>query len=90
MYTQLSNNYKYKVLAEQILARETNLFNYRFNIANYEWMSDNTQDTSVLSDLDSRISNEKRNLELELLIYNALLSQIDDKEKYLEAVNNKI
>lgn len=83
-------DYKYKVLAEQILMRETNLFHYQFNIDNYKEMINHCKDQEYKEKLLKLVTSEELQKERELLTYNALLKQIDDDQQLLEAIEKNV
>ena len=88
MYKLLNNNYKYDLLAEQIKNREVNLFHYRFNIENYSEMI-NHADGDFRSKLEQYIKDEQVQLDRELIVYHALLKQIDDNDLFDQAVKRR-
>ena len=86
IYTQLSKNYKYEVIAEALYGRELEHFHYDFDRCNFERLLETEQDGDYKTDIEKRLSDTLMQMAKIEAIYAALMLQVDDKEAYAEAV----
>jgi predicted unusual protein kinase regulating ubiquinone biosynthesis (AarF/ABC1/UbiB family) len=86
IYTQLSTNYKYDVIANAIYAREIEYFHYDFDRINFEYLLTQLPNGPYRTDIKTRLSNTIKQMHNVSLIIDALRSQIDDETAYNAAV----
>jgi len=85
-YTQLTNDYKYRCIANAIYARETEYFHYDFDRINFEHMVANLPDGAFKDDIAKRITEIEAQMQNVRAVISALLAQVDDEEAYAKAV----
>ena len=85
-YTQLSNDYKYDTIAQNIYGREIEYFHYDFDKTNFEYLIANTPDGSYKDNVKERLASTLEQMENVKAVYAALMSQVDDQEAYAAAV----
>jgi len=86
IYTQLSKNYKYQVIAESIYGRELEHFHYDFDKKNFERILETATEGDYKTDVEKRLSDTLMQMAKVEAIYAALMSQVDDQEAYDAAV----
>ena len=86
IYTQLSKNYKYEVIAEAIYGRELEHFHYDFDRLNYERLLGGLPDGEYKTDVEKRLADTLMQMAKVEAIYTALMSQVDDQDAYAAAV----
>ena len=86
IYTQLSDDYKYDVLADAMYAREIEHFHYDFDRKNFEHLLANATDNEFASDVADRLEATKKQLGNVEAIMAALQEQIEDQAAYDAAV----
>ena len=86
IYTQLSKNYKYEVIAEAIYGRELEHFHYDFDKINFERILETATEGDYKTDIEKRLSDTLMQMEKVEAIYASLMSQVDDQEAYAAAV----
>jgi len=86
IYTQLSNNYKYDLLAESIYGREVEYFHYDFDLINFNQMLTTMEEGAEKDQIRKRIQETQTQMAIVKNIYDALISQIDDQTAYAAAV----
>lgn len=87
MYTQLSADYKYSVIAAAVYAREIEHFHYDFDRVNFEYLIEILPDGKYKIDVQQRLEDTLLQLDNVRSIHSALLSQIDDQDAYQRAVS---
>lgn len=87
-YTQLTNDYKYRHIANAIYAREMEYFHYDFDRINFEHMVANLPDGAFKDDIAKRIGEIEQQMQSVQAVMAALWAQIDDEEAYAKAVEH--
>ena len=85
-YEQLTAEYKYDTLADAIYAREVEYFHYDFDRKNFEHLLANATDNEFASNVAERLNDTRKQMQNVEAIIAALRSQIEDEQKYVEAV----
>lgn len=85
-YTQLTNTYKYDLLAENIYSREVEYFHYDFDKKNFEQMLLTMPEGAERAAIQKRLQDTETQMNVVNNIYLALQSQIDDQVAYDAAV----
>lgn len=86
IYTQLSPEYKYDTIAEAIYGREVEYFHYDFDRINFVYLLSVAPDGELKDTTAERLASTMQQMNSVEAIMNALRSQIDDEQAYLEAV----
>ena len=90
IYTQLSNTYKYDVLATAIYGREVEYFHYDFDRLNFEFMLNVLSENSYRADIEKRHAETLVQMGNVTAMISALQLQIDDTTMYEQAVQRAI
>jgi hypothetical protein len=85
-YSQLSDDYKYDVLAEAIYAREIEHFHYDFDRKNFEYLLANATDNEFAANVTERLNDTRKQMGNVVSIMAALREQIDNQDAYDAAV----
>jgi hypothetical protein len=85
-YSQLTNNYKYDVLAEAMYAREVEHFHYDFDRKNFEHLLANATDNEFAANVAERLKDTRKQMGNVEAIMAALQDQIEDQAAYDAAV----
>ena len=86
-YTQISQDYKYDLLAEQLYSREVEHFHYNFDKQNLENMlAAMSQEEPNRANIQQRLNDTITQMNIVEQIYNALQAQITDPAAYQAAV----
>lgn len=85
-YTQLKNDYKYDTIAEAVYGREMEHFHYQFDLTNFEHLLAQLPDGPYRDGIAQRCAETKQQMRNVEMIYDALLSQVDDEAAYAAAV----
>lgn len=85
-YTQLSDDYKYDVLADAMYAREVEHFHYDFDRKNFEHLLANATDNEFAANVAERLDTTRKQMGNVVLIMAALRDQIDNQAAYDAAV----
>lgn len=85
-YSQLTNNYKYDVLAEAMYAREVEHFHYDFDRKNFEHLLANATDNEFAANVAERLKDTRKQMGNVEAIMAALQGQIEDQAAYDAAV----
>jgi hypothetical protein len=85
-YTQLTNDYKYRHIANAIYAREAEYFHYDFDRINFNYMIANFPDGPFKDDIAKRIDEIEKQMQSVQAIIEALWAQVDDEQAYAKAV----
>jgi IS5 family transposase len=85
-YSQLSDDYKYDVLAEAIYAREIEHFHYDFDRKNFEYLLANATDNEFAANVAERLDTTRKQMGNVEAIMSALKDQIEDEQAYADAV----
>lgn len=85
-YTQLTNTYKYDLLAENIYSREVEYFHYDFDKKNFEQMLLTMPEGAERAAIQKRLQDTETQMNVVNNIYLALQAQIDDQVAYDAAV----
>lgn len=85
-YTQLTNDYKYRHIANAVYAREMEYFHYDFDRTNFIHMVANFSDGPFKDDIVKRIDEIEKQMQSVQAVIEALWAQVDDKEIYAKAV----
>jgi hypothetical protein len=86
VYTQLSDDYKYDVLADAMYAREVEYFHYDFDRKNFEHLLANATDNEFAANVSERLDATRKQMGNVQLIIAALTEQIEDEQAYADAV----
>ena len=86
IYTQLSDEYKYDVLADAMYAREIEHFHYDFDRKNFEHLLANATDNEFAANIAERLTDTHKQMGNVVAIMSALQEQIDDQAAYDAAV----
>jgi hypothetical protein len=86
IYTQLSDDYKYDVLAEAMYAREIEYFHYDFDRKNFEHLLANATDNEFAANVAERLDATRKQMGNVAAIITALKDQIEDQAAYNAAV----
>jgi Zn-dependent M16 (insulinase) family peptidase len=86
LYTQLSTDYKYDIIADAMYAREVEYFHYDFDRKNFEHLLANASDNEFASDVADRLEATRKQMGNVELIIAALKDQIEDQAAYDAAV----
>jgi hypothetical protein len=86
IYTQISNDYKYDVLAEAMYAREVEHFHYDFDRKNFEYLLANATDSEFAANIAERLTDTHKQMGSVVAIMAALQDQIEDQAAYDAAV----
>lgn len=81
-FTQLNDDYKYDVLAEQMYAREVEWFHYDLDIQNFQRMLDSNDANINREYFQQRIQETQGQMAIVESVYNALKVQITDQAKF--------
>jgi len=84
-FTQLNDDYKYDVLAEQMYAREVEWFHYDLDVKNFQRMLDSNDPGINREYFQQRIAETQSQMAIVESVYNALKVQITDADKYSAA-----
>lgn len=86
-FTQFqSNEYKYDLLAENIYTREQEWFHYDFDKKNFEQIIENTVDDTIRAQMQQRLTDTVKQMQIVEDVHTALLAQITDRAAYDAAV----
>ena len=85
-YTQLSDNYKYDVIADAMYAREIEHFHYDFDRKNFEYLLANATDNEFAANVAERLDTTRKQMGNVVSIMAALRDQIEDQAAYDAAV----
>lgn len=85
-YTQLSDEYKYDVIADAMYAREVEHFHYDFDRKNFEYLLANATDNEFAADVAERLDTTRKQMGNVVSIMAALREQIDNQSAYDAAV----
>ena len=85
-YTQLTNDYKYRCIANAIYAREMEYFHYDFDRINFEHMVSTLPDGPFKDDIAKRVIEIGKQMQSVQAVITALWAQVDDEEAYAKAV----
>ena len=85
-YEQLSEEYKYDILASAMYAREMEFFHYDFDRKNFEYLLENVTDADFAADVAERLNATRKQMAATQSIVAALRAQIDDEAAYSAAV----
>lgn len=85
-YSQLSDQYKYDVLAEAMYAREVEHFHYDFDRKNFEHLLANATDNEFAANVAERLNDTRKQMGNVEAIMAALREQIDNQAAYDAAV----
>lgn len=86
IYTQLSDDYKYDVIADAMYAREVEHFHYDFDRKNFEHLLANATDNEFAANVAERLDTTRKQMGNVVLIMAALRDQIDNQAAYDAAV----
>lgn len=86
IYTQLSDDYKYDVLANAMHAREVEHFHYDFDRKNFEHLLANATDNEFAANIAERLTDTRKQMGNVEAIMAALREQIDNQAAYDAAV----
>ena len=86
IYEQLSDDYKYDVLADAMYAREVEHFHYDFDRKNFEHLLANATDNEFAANVAERLDATRKQMGNVVLIMAALRDQIDNQAAYDAAV----
>ena len=86
IYTQLSDDYKYDVLADAMYAREVEHFHYDFDRKNFEHLLANATDNEFAANVAERLDTTRKQMGNVVSIMAALREQIDNQDAYDAAV----
>jgi hypothetical protein len=86
IYTQLSDNYKYDVIADAMYAREIEHFHYDFDRKNFEYLLANATDNEFAANVAERLDTTRKQMGNVVSIMAALRDQIEDQAAYDAAV----
>ena len=86
IYTQLSADYKYDVIVENIYAREMEYFHYDFDRINFLYLVSAVPDGEFKTNTAERLAATIQQMNSVEVIMAALRSQIDDEQAYAAAV----
>jgi hypothetical protein len=86
IYTQLSTDYKYDVIAENIYAREMEYFHYDFDRINFSYLVSVLPDSEFKTNTAERLTSTIQQMNSVEAIIAALRAQIDDEQAYAAAV----
>jgi hypothetical protein len=86
IYTQLSDEYKYDVIADAIYAREIEHFHYDFDRKNFEYLLANATDNEFAANVAERLDTTRKQMGNVVSIMAALQEQIEDQAAYDAAV----
>lgn len=86
IYEQLSDDYKYDVLADAMYAREVEHFHYDFDRKNFEHLLANATDNEFAANVAERLDTTRKQMGNVVLIMAALRDQIDNQAAYDAAV----
>lgn len=81
--------YKIQILVEAIPAREQEIFHYEFDIENFAFMLDRTEDAEFAADLRTRIEDTSKQLGRSNLVLEALMEQAHSHPLILAALKDK-
>lgn len=85
-YTQLSNEYKYDVIADAVFAREMEYFHYEFDKTNFEHLLQVLPEGEYRANVAQRLADTVVQMANVDAIYAALLAQVDNAQEYAAAV----
>lgn len=85
-YTQLSETYKYDIIADAIYARELEYFHYDFDRKNFKHLLLNEIDAEFAKNIAERLKDTEKQMQNVLAIIDAIKSQIDNEDAYNLAV----
>ncbi len=85
-YTQLASTYKYDVLAGALAARELEFFHYDFDRINFEKMLETLPEGPHREEVVQRLTATRDQMKNVDLIYDALMSQVDDPSELEAAI----
>lgn len=85
-YSQISDDYKYNVLAEAMYAREVEHFHYDFDRKNFEHLLANATDNEFAANVAERLNDTRKQMGNVEAIMAALREQIDNQAAYDAAV----
>jgi hypothetical protein len=86
IYTQLTADYKYDIIADSIYARELEYFHYDFDRINFEYLLKVAPDSDFKTNAAERLASTMQQMNSVEAIMDALRSQIDDEQAYAAAV----
>jgi hypothetical protein len=86
IYTQLSDDYKYDVLADAMYGREVEYFHYDFDRKNFEHLLANATDNEFAANVAERLDDTSKQMGNVAGIIAALKDQIEDQAAYNAAV----
>jgi hypothetical protein len=86
IYTQLSDSYKYDVLADAMYAREVEHFHYDFDRKNFECLLAKATDNDFAASVAERLNDTRKQMGNVEAIMAALHAQIEDEQAYADAV----
>jgi len=86
IYTQLSDDYKYDILADAVYAREVEHFHYDFDRKNFEYLLAKATDNEFAANVAERLNDTRKQMGNVLAIMAALQEQIEDQAAYDAAV----
>jgi hypothetical protein len=86
IYTQLSDDYKYDVIADAMYAREVEHFHYDFDRKNFEHLLANATDNEFAANVAERLETTRKQMGNVVSIMAALRDQIEDQAAYDAAV----
>jgi hypothetical protein len=86
IYEQLSDDYKYDVLADAMYAREVEHFHYDFDRKNFEHLLANATDNEFAANVAERLDTTRKQMGNVVSIIAALKDQIEDQAAYDAAV----
>ena len=86
VYEQLSDDYKYDVLADAMYAREVEHFHYDFDRKNFEHLLANATDNEFAANVAERLDATRKQMGNVVSIIAALRDQIDNQAAYDAAV----
>ena len=90
IYTQILPTYKYDVLAQSLAARELEHFHYEFDRINFERMLETLSTGSYRSEIQQRLQDTLAQIVNIELIYQALLSQVDNQQELTAAIQRQL
>jgi len=86
IYTQLTPEYKYDMLAEAVYAREVEYFLYDFDRINFQHLLETLEDQDAKKDIEKRLDETLKQMRMVKAVMGALHAQIDDQQSYADAV----
>lgn len=85
-YRQLTETYKYDVIAEAMYARELEHFHYNFDRVNFEALLKTTPKGEYRDNIQARLEQTLIEMERVEQIYAALEAQVDDQQALETAI----